>query len=627
MSGDLGEPEAGPRRADPSGRAETEDVKMKRMHLRPRLPDWLREMGPGDLRADLMAGLTNAAVVLPQGIAFAIIAGLPPEYGLYTSMISAAIAALLGSSMVMVSGATTALSALLFSTISNLAPLGSATYINFVLVTTILVGVFQLAAGVTRLGRLVSFVSHSVLVGFTAVAAILIGISQISGAAGIEVTPGGTVVERLFREGENIGAYNPAALSIAAVTLAVLILFAKFAPRAPGFIIALCAGTGFAWAIGGPAQGVAMIPPLSAPLPEFTLPDFSFANISLLAPGAAAIALLGLLEAITIGRSFAFRRGEGFDPNREIMGQGTSNLIGGLFQCYASSGSFTRSGVNFEAGARTPLAAVIASAVMGLLLVFFSPAITYIPYPAIAGLILYVSWRLIQFSEIKHILESSPSESVVLGMTVGAGLMISLESSVYAGVIASFAGFLWQSARPEVVVTVPTTMENGRRKFRNARAHGLPECPQLVTLRLDGPLYFGSVEHVEAAIRRIEAARRHHPHVIMVLKGGGSIDLAGADMLIREIRQAHARGRQYLIVALYPPLIRALYRYHVIDELGEDKLHVSKGDAVEAAMAGMVPEICATCRTRVFAECDRMPAPPEEVVVEVPSGRRAPAPF
>jgi len=586
---------------------------MKTETLARAMPPWARNVGPRELKADILAGLTNAAVVLPQGIAFAIIAGLPPEYGLYTSMVSAAVAALLGSSMIMVSGATTALSALLFSTISDLAPLGSWAYINFVLVTTLLVGVFQLAAGITRLGRLVSFVSHSVLVGFTAVAAILIGISQLTGALGVAVEPGGTVVERLIRLAGALDATNPYALAVAGVTLGTLLLLTRLAPRIPAFIVALAAGTGLAWWLGAEAHGIAMIPPLPAPLPAFTLPEVTFSNISLLAPGAAAIALLGLLEAITIGRSFAIRRGEQFDANREIMGQGASNLIGGFFQCYASSGSFTRSGVNLEAGARTPLSAVFASGLLAVMLLFFSEAITWIPYPAIAGLILYVSWRLIQFGEIRHILTSSRSESTVLGLTVGAGLMISLESSVYAGVIASFAVFLWQSARPEVVVTVPTTMANGRRKFRNARAHRLPECPQLVTLRLDGPLYFGSVEHVEAAIRRIEAERPIAPHIVLVLKGGGSIDLAGADMLIREIRLAHARGRTFRIVALYPPLIRALQRYHVIDELGEENLFVSKGDSIDAAVRDMDPAVCAGCRARVFGECEFQPRPSEPV--------------
>lgn len=571
------------------------------------VPPWLGQIGGSSLRADLLAGLTNAAVVLPQGIAFAVIAGVPPEYGLYTSMVSAAVAAYFGSSAVMVSGATTALSALLFSTLSGLAPLGSAAYINFVLVTTVLVGLFQCAAGLARLGRLVSFVSHSVLVGFTAVAAILIATSQLSVALGISAAPGGTVVERLLDLATNLDQLAPAALTVAVATFATQVVIAHYIRWLPSFIIALLVGTGVSVWLGGAGTGIATIAPLSAPLPHFTLPEITFGNISLLAPGAAAIALLGLLEAITIGRAFAFRRGEEFDANREVMGQGVSNLVGGVFQCYASSGSFTRSGVNAEAGARTPLSAIFASLILAVLLLSFADAITYIPYPAIAGLILFVAWRLIQFDEIRHILKSSRSEATVLLLTVVSGLFVSLESSVYAGVIASLAVFMWQSARPEVVVTVPTTMENGRRKFRNARLHRLPECPQLVTLRLDGPLYFGSVEHVSAAFRRIEKDRTTTPHVVLVLKGGGSIDLAGADALIREIRMAHRRGRTFRIVALYPPLIRALRRYHVLDELGEENLFVSKGDAIDAAMQDMKPEVCFQCSARVFSECAAIP--------------------
>ena len=580
-----------------------------RLHPAQLRPDWTRRdvLGPRELRADVLAGLTNAAVVLPQGIAFAVIAGLPPEYGLYTSMIPAAAAALFGSSMVMVSGATTALSALLFSSLSGLAPLGSEAYVSLVLVSTLMVGIFQFAAGIARLGRLVSFVSHSVLVGFTAVAALLIAISQLSGALGIDMAPGGTVIERLLGLARHIDRVEPRALAVAGVTLAAQVLISRYIRWLPSFIVALGVGAGLAWVLGGASAGIAMIGPISAPLPHFTLPDISFATIALVVPGAAAIATLGLVEAITIGRSFAHRRGETFDANREVVGQALSNLIGGFFQCYASSGSFTRSGVNAEAGARTPLAAILASLFLALFLVAFSRAIVLIPYPAIAGLILYVSWRLIQFDEIRHILRSSRAETTVLGLTAAGGLFVSLEASIYVGVIASFAVFMWQSARPDLVVMAPTTSDSGRRKFRNARLHGLPQCPQLVTIRLDGPLYFGSVDHVSMAFRAVEAQSEHPPAIVLALKGGGSIDLAGADMLIREIRRTRRRGNTFRIVALYPPLIRDLERFGVVAELGQDNLFVSKGDAIAAATRFMRPEICATCKARVFLECGDLP--------------------
>lgn len=572
---------------------------------------WIGQIRSKNLPADLAAGLTGAAIALPQGIAFAIIAGLPPEYGLYTSMVSATVAALFGASLVMVSGATTVLSALLYSSLQDLAPLGSAEYINNVLVTTLLVGLMQCMAGLIRLGRLVNFVSGSVLVGFTAVAAILIGTSQVSGALGLDATPSGTIIERLLGLSSTFDSANPAAIAVSAVSLASVAVLARFAPRLPGFIIALALGGTLAWLLGGDETGIAMISPLSAPLPQLTLPDITFANLAVLGPGAAAIAIIGLLEAVSIGRSFAQRSDQDFDANHEILGQGVSNLVGGIFQCYPSSGSFTRSAVNWDTGARTPLSVLVASAVLALALIYFSDLVALIPLPAISGLILYVSWRLINVRDLRQILRSSRSETIVLAVTVASGLMVSLEAAVYSGVIASFTVFLWQSARPDLIETAPAAMSNGSRKFRNVRLLGLPDCPQLLTLRLDGPLYFGSADHVAQAIRKAEIGRAVPPDVALVLKGVGQIDLAGAQMLVREIRRVRNGGRRFRIVAPYPPLARALEKFGVLDALGPDCLHASKWELVQTAIATMDPLICVTCRARIFWECPDADLPPQ----------------
>lgn len=567
---------------------------------------WIGQFRADNLRADIFAGLTGAAMVLPQGIAFAIIAGLPPEYGLYTSIVSATVAALFGASMLMVSGATTVLSALLYSSLHDLAPLGSAQYINYALVTALLVGLFQCIAGLVRMGRLVSFVSGSVLIGFTAVAAILIATSQISGALGLDAAPNGTVVERLFALSGHLTSTSPAALVISAASFGCVALLARFAPRLPGFIIALVLGSLLAWFMKGAGHEVTMIAALSAPLPRFTVPEIGLANLALLGPGAAAIAIIGLLEAVSIGRSFALRRNQYFDANREIIGQGLSNLVGGFFQCYPSSGSFTRSAVNWESGARTPFSVLVASAVLALGLLYFSDLITLIPLPAISGLILYVSWRLIHFREIRHLLKSGRSETIVLTATIAAGLMVSLEASVYSGVIASFAVFLWQSARPDVIETAPAKMANGSRKFRNVKLLNLPECPQLLSLRLDGPLYFGSADHVAQAIRAAEARRAVAPDVALILKGVGQIDLAGAEMLAREISRVQNSGRRFHVVAPYPPLARALEKFGVLEVLAKDCLHASKWELVIAGLKTADPAICATCTARIFHECPKV---------------------
>lgn len=570
------------------------------------IPDytWVSEINGKTVTADAYAGFVNAAIVLPQGVAFATIAGLPPEYGLYTAMITAVVAAIFGSSMIMISGPTTAISAVLFATLNNFAVPESARYIELALMMTILVGLFQLAAGFGRLGGLVSFVSHSVMTAFTAAAAVLIAVSQLAGALGLHVERGGNVVERLMQLAEHFTQINGYAFTIAASTLVSAIVLQKLVPRLPGFLFALIAGSFLAWVLDAANNGVSMVgalPPLAL---TFAPPTGVLRDIGALAPGAAAIALVGLLEAISIGRAFAVRRKEQFDANQEMIGQGLSNVVGGFFQCYAGSGSFTRSGLNAAVGAVTPLSGLFASIFLGLTLLFIAPLVAYIPEPAMAGLILFVAWKLIDVKEIKHIVVSKSPETIILLLTLGAGLLIELDFAIYVGVIASLCVFIYESAYPELPITAPVVSPSGARKFRDVEAHDMDQCPQLVTFRLDGPLYFGSVEHIERKIKKMRSDKPKQIHMILYLKGVGKIDLAGADLLIETIREVKSKGGSFRIVALFPPLINNLRKLHVIDELGEDHLFSSKGEAVSDATADLNRAICKVCLKDVFLECD-----------------------
>ncbi|MEM6586789.1 MAG: SulP family inorganic anion transporter, partial [Pseudomonadota bacterium] len=427
---------------------------------------WIHSVTPASVRADAFAGFTNAAIVLPQGVAFAAIAGLPAEFGLYTAMVTAVIAAIWGSSMVMISGPTTAISVLLFATLSDLAAPGSAYYIQLALMLTVLVGLVQLVAGLGGLGGLVAFVSHSVITAFTAAAASLIAVSQLAGALGVEVERGGNVLERILRLGEHFTEVNLYAVAIAGLTLTTAIVCAKLTPRLPGFLIALIAGSGLAYVLDAAEHGVDMASPLSAAFPSFTPPTGAIGDIIELAPGAIAIALVGLLEAISIGRAFAVRRKEQFDANQEMVGQGLSNVVGGFFQSYAGSGSFTRSGVNHTAGAVTPLSGLFASGFLALVLLFIAPLVSYIPTPAMAGLILFVAWKLIDFKEIHHIVTTSRPETLILILTLAAGLFIELDFAIYVGVIASLSVFVFETAYPEVAAIAPDDTADGGRKFQ-----------------------------------------------------------------------------------------------------------------------------------------------------------------
>jgi len=532
--------------------------------------------------------------VLPQGVAFAIIAGLPPEFGLYTAVVVALIAGIWGSSMIMVSFATP----------------GGAEYIALVFTLTLMVGVIQIIAGVFKLGGLISFISHSVLIGFTAAAALLIAASQIGGALGLEKGAGGGVFERLMHVIGHLGSINPTAILIAGVTILTLIVLSRFSKKIPAYIIALAMGSAVAWLLNAPAQGVAMFAPLGSIVPSIGAPDMSLTLLAELLPVAATVAFVGLLEAISIGRAFALRRDEPYNSSQEMVGQGLSNAVGSFFQCYAGSGSFTRSGLNADAGAQTPVSTIFAAGFLVVLLWLLAPYLEYVPVPAMAAVILFVSYRLINFAEIRHVLTSNRSETAILAATFLTGIFTELDLAIVVGVITSLCVFLYDSAHPVVAVGTPTNI-NGRRVFKNAATYGLPECPQISVIRVDGPLFFASVENVEQQFRQAEAASPIPKTRLMGLKGLWKIDMSGADLLLNEIRRARKAGADFHIFTTNAPSLRILNRLHVFDELGPDHLHNNKGEAIAAAVTAADDRICKDCKLRIFSECAQKAGGPD----------------
>lgn len=570
---------------------------------------WMLSLNGAKLRRDASAGFTNAAIVLPQGVAYAVIAGLPPQYGLFTAMVTPIVAAIWGSSMIMVSGPTTAISAVLFATISGIAVPGTPEYIQIALTLTVLVGLFQIAAGLMRLGVLISFISHSVMVGFTAAAALLIGVSQSGNIVGVDIGDAEGAFDKISTAFQRIEHFSPTALMLSVSTFLSIFLFSKLNPKLPAYFFALVLGSILGWLVDAKSQGIQMFGALPSVVPEFVAPEFDFVMLSTLAPGAATVAFIGLLEAISIGRAFSIRRGEKYDSNQEIVGQGMSNFVGGFFQAYAGSGSFTRSALNAESGAVTPMSAIFAAIFLLMLLLVVSPLVTHVPVPVMGGIIVYVAIKLINVSEIKHILINSPSDTVIFAVTFLSGIATHLDTAVVVGVIASLLVFLRQSSNPFLAILAPA-IEKGQRSFRNVRLYDLPECPQVRVQRMEGPLFFGSVEQLESAFEKVNNGAPAQKIKVFSLKGVGKLDLAGADFLINQIKEARRQGGDFHIVAMYPSLLRALQLMHVVEELGTKNLHVAKGHAIMAATEQVDPQICATCSLRVFSECRDKPAPP-----------------
>jgi len=567
---------------------------------------WWQQVNRRTFKSDLMAGLTGAVIVLPQGVAFAMIAGLPPEYGLYTAIVPAVIAALFGSSFHLVSGPTTAISIVLFTTVSPLVQSGTPEYIEMVLTITFLAGLFQLSLGIARLGALVNFVSHSVVVGFTAGAALLIGTSQISNFLGIPGSKRHAFIHVWADLARHLADINPIVLTIAATTLLFALLFRRFLPKLPGMLFAMVIGSLLSLLLHGREHGVRLVGSLPSHLPPLSVPDLSTANIRTLAPAALAVAMLGLAEAVSIARAVATRSHQRIDSNQEFVGQGLANIIGSFFSSYASSGSFTRTGVNFDAGAKTPLAAVFAAVALTLILLLIAPLTAYLPIPAMAGVLVLVAWNLIDFHHIAGIVRTSRQEAGVLAVTFLATLLVELEFAIYVGVMLSLLLYLNRTSHPGFVTLVPEHQDDHQRFINIERKH-LPECPQLKVLRVDGSLFFGAVNHFAEELHGVTRENPEQTYILIVGGGINFIDVAGCETLANEAHRLHLEGRKLCFCSLKGEVVETLHRGGYVQRLGEENMLGSKKAAIAAIVPRLDPERCRVCRVRVFDECRLMP--------------------
>ena len=556
------------------------------------------------LKDDLIAGLTGALIVLPQGVAFATIAGLPPQYGLYAAMVPAIIGALWGSSWHLVSGPTTAISIAIFAALSHTAEPGSAQYIQLVLTLTFLVGVFQLILGLARMGALVNFISHTVVIGFTAGAAILIAASQVKNFFGIPIPRGTPFYEILHQIYVQFFAINPWVLAVSLVTLATGILTKKYLKKIPYMIAAMVVGSLFAEALvlwqGQAATGIVTVGALPAGLPPVSLPDFSLAALKAAFAPALVITMLALTEAVSISRAIAVRSEQRIDGNQEFIGQGLSNIVGSFFSAYASSGSFNRSGVNYEAGARTPLASVFASIALVLVLLVVAPLAAYLPNAAMAGILFLVAWGLIDFHHINHIWHTSKAESAILAATL-IGTLVNLEAGIFLGVFLSLLMFLYRTSRPEIIPVVPAPEEGA---YHFVRAKGRPECPQLRVLRVTGSFYFGAASYVQQVLQQIDEDNPQQKSVLLTCSGLSYIDIAGAEMLAQEARRRRRLGGGLYFYRLNQTNMRLLREGGYTHEIGEGAFFPVMTNVTGALYWTLDPDVCRTCKTRIFRECN-----------------------
>src|SRR5476649_281361 len=408
---------------------------------------WLPRQTRASVGRDAMVGLSGAVLALPQSIAYALIAGLPPEYGLYAAIVPVLIACLWGSSWHLICGPTAAISIVLYASVSPLAVPGSQDYITLILLLTVLAGVFQWLLGLLRFGALVNFVSHSVVLGFTLGAAVVIAIGQMPNLLGLDLPNQATALNSLVTLITHLGAVDKPSLVLGLATVAVGIVLKLLLPRWPTLLITLILSGVLVWLWPAMFGHVKLVSAFVGRLPPFSSLPLDLELVLRLLPSAVAVGMLGLVTSLSIARSLSARSQQLLDANQEVRAQGLSNIVGAFFSGSLSAGSFTRSGLSYEAGACSPLAGVFSALWVALFAIFGAGLIAHIPIPAMAGSILLIAWGLVDHRGIRALLRVSRAEFVVMALTCVATLLLELQTAIYAGVLTSINVSVSKDAR------------------------------------------------------------------------------------------------------------------------------------------------------------------------------------
>ena len=588
--------------------------------------NWVRTVSAVTLRADVLAGLLGAVLVLPQGIAFATMAGLPPAYGLYTAVVPCIIAALFGSSWHVMSGPTNANSLALFAMLSPMALAFSPAYIQMALVVTVMVGVMQWLIGALRLGSLANFISPAALFGFTSGAAVLIAVHALPDLLGLTAPtqPGSAALLR--HVASQLGAVQPVALAAAAVTLVVAVALRRWRPHWPymlaGLAGATLAGTYLMPQVfgGETMQGLRTVGSIDVPWPKLVLPQVSWAQVPELLGLAFALTIVALGQAISIAKAVAARSGQRIDTNREFRGQGLSNIVGGFFSSYVSCGSMNRSMPNLQAGARTPLAAVFSALLLVALVALSAPLLAQIPMAALAALLLLVAVSLLDARRWRQLLRLDRTEFGVALATTIATVTIRLEMAILLGTLLSLMSFLYRTSHP-AMRTMGFDSTRADRQFvvideaarpepaASAPGQALPECPQLKLLRMEGEVYFGATQHVADTLHDLRHAPQPQKHLLVMGKSMNFIDLAGAELWEAELNARRAMGGDLYFHRPRPEVIRLWATTGFTRLLGAEHQFPDKRTAIATIFTKLDPEICRSCKARVFWECQSAPGP------------------
>lgn len=541
---------------------------------------WAPNYDRADLRSDLAAGLTVGAMLVPQAMAYALLAGLPPEIGLYAATIPVVIYALFGTSRQLAVGPVAIVSLLTASALAPLVEEGTAGYLAAAALLAFMVGVVHIGLGVGRLGFLVNFLSHSVLVGFTAAAAIIIGFSQAKHIFGVSIDRKDHFFETVFELFDNLSNTNSATLLLGATALLVLFLLKRFAPRVPAALVVVVGSILAVESFGLEDRGVKVVGDIPDKLPAFGLPDFDGSLMGSLLATAFVITIVGFMESIAVAKVYARRHRYEVVANSELIGLGAANVASGLFGGYPVTGGFSRTAVNDTAGARTPLASLITAGIVLITIAFLTPLFASLPNAALGAIIVMAVIGLIDIAEMRHIAAVKKSDLIGLGVAFAGTLILGIELGILVAVVASMLVVFARMSMPHTAVLGHV---EGTTSYRNIER--FPEAETLdgvQIVRIDAALSFVNAVNVKKlVIAHADALTTEPRALILDASGINDLDATGAEMLHELLTEVRERDVALHLSDVKGPVRDVLRRSGIWEEF-RDRIHSSTNNAVIA---------------------------------------------
>lgn len=539
---------------------------------------WLRRYRRDDLPGDLSAGLIVAVMLIPQGMAYALLAGLPPVAGLYAATVPLVAYALFGSSRHLAVGPVAIVSLLTLTGVSAVAEPGSAEFVVLAALLALMVGVIQFGLGLLRGGFLVNFLSHAVISGFTSAAAIVIGLSQLKHLLGVSLSasmPLPLLGEAITRFGE----VHLLTVGIGVASIVALVLVKRLAPRLPAPLLVVAVATALVYLLGLHQRGVSIVGVVPAGLPSLALPPVELSALQALLPTALTIAFVGFMESVAVAKSLAAKSKTKIDADQELRGLGLANVAAAAFSGYPVTGGFSRSAVNYQAGAKTPLASLLTALFIALTLLFFTPLFTYLPNAVLAAIVMVAVAGLIDTKEFFHLYALKRIDAATLAITFATTLLIGIEQGILIGVAFSLLVFIWNSATPHTAELGYLPRE---RVFRNVKR--FPEAvtfPEALILRVDANLYFANMAFLDSTFRRTLLDRPQLKHIIMDFSSVNDMDAVAVTTLEELMDDFAKRGIMLHIAAMKGPVRDLVARAGWHERVGRQVTYLSLAHAAQ----------------------------------------------